>query len=220
MNPVDNRLLELSCAGLECCAETQGGQAGTEPAVDPRLRITQRGTMLRKEVLPFLLFFILLFTGCGRSSAPARMKLTPMDIPQTEREFIETARQNDPTGAGLVVDISITHEERDRISQTPPMIASLANHLEIIRFLLARKAEGNPQDNESGTAPATAAWMGNSFLALVADGVDPNTMAYAATTSVMFAVWDDRTSRPISDPRDTNGQTALNRAGIEGAKRQ
>jgi ankyrin repeat protein len=167
-----------------------------------------------------LLFFIFLFTGCGRSSAPARMNLTPMDVPLTEREFIETARQNDPTGAGLVVDTAITQEERDRPGQTPPMIASLANHLEIIRFLLARKAEGNPQDNESGTAPATAAWMGNSFLSLVADGVDPNTIAYAATTSVMFAVWEDHTGKPISDPRDMDGQTALNRAGIQGAKRQ
>lgn len=176
--------------------------------------------MLRKQILPLLLFLAFLFTGCGRGPTAARMKLTPMDVPLTEREFIETARQDDPTGTGLFPDVGMTQEERDRILRTPPMIAALANQLEIMRFLVARRAEANPQDEKSGTAQMAAAWNGNEFLSLVAEGVDPNKIAYAGMRSVMFALWEDHIDKSDPGLRDRDGRTAFMRAGVEGAPRQ
>jgi hypothetical protein len=93
--------------------------------------------MLHKRFLPLLLFLIVGLAGCGKSAADARIQLAQMNIPFTEVDFIENARQGNSQAVSLFIDAGMNLEARDRVGQTPLMTATLANQLETVRLLLA-----------------------------------------------------------------------------------
>jgi len=182
--------------------------------------------MLHKQVLPFLLFLIPGLTGCAKSGDAARMQLAQMNIPFTEMDLIENARQGNSAAVALFIDAGMNLEARDRVGQTPLMAATLGNQLETVKVLLARKADPNAHDKYGGTALMTAAWKGNKeiVLSLLGSGVDPNARANNGMTALMFAAWENQIeiSKVLleegADPdlRDKEGWTALMRADFKG----
>ncbi|HEU4387972.1 MAG TPA: ankyrin repeat domain-containing protein [Blastocatellia bacterium] len=184
--------------------------------------------MPRAPILILLPYLILSFTGCGRSSDSARFELAQMNIPYTETDFIESARQGNSTAVGLFIDAGINLEARDRVGQTALMSATLANQLETINVLLAKRADPNAKDKYAGTALMTAAWKGNkeAVVSLLARGADLNARADNGMTPLMFAAWEDHVDvvklllekGADRDLQDQNGWTALMRADFKGHK--
>jgi ankyrin repeat protein len=182
--------------------------------------------MRHTQALTFLLFLILSFTGCGKSADTARLELARLNTPFTEKEFLESARQGDSTAVGLFIDAGMNLEAKDGVGQTALMTATLADQLETVKILLAKKADPNAKDRFGGTALMTAVWKGNKeiVLSLLDSGVDLNTAADNGMTALMFAAWGNHSeiSRLLldngADPdlKDENGWTALMRADFKG----
>lgn len=190
--------------------------------------ISGEAYMLHRKSLPLLLLLIPVLTACADSGAAARMQLAQMNIPFTENDFIDNARQGNSAAVTLFIDAGMSLEARDRVGQTPLMAATLADQIETVRLLLARKANPNAHDKYGGTALMTAAWKGNDeiVLSLLASGVDLNAKANNGMTALMFAAWENHIeiSRVLlekgADPdlRDREGWTALMRADFKGHK--
>jgi ankyrin repeat protein len=182
--------------------------------------------MIRAQILPLLLFLIFSFTGCGKNDDAARLELAQMNISYTEMDFIETARQGNSTAVGLFIDAGINLEARDSVGQTALMTATLADQLDTVRVLIAKRADLNAKDNYGGTALMTAAWKGNKeiVLSLLNSVVDLNAKADNGMTALMFAAWGNHTEIVTvllekgadSGLRDKNGWTALMRAVFKG----
>src|SRR5262245_40830140 len=149
--------------------------------------------MRRVHVWPLLLLSILGFAGCGKSTQAARMELAQMNIPYTEMNFIETARQGNSTAVSLFIDAGMDLEAHDRVGQTALMTATLANQLETVSVLLAKGADPNAKDKYRGTALMTAAWKGNReiVLSLLDGGAHVNAKANNGMTALMFAAGEN-----------------------------
>src|SRR5262245_53044650 len=111
--------------------------------------------MPRAQILPLLLLLIFSFTGCGKSASAARQELAQMNIPFTEMDFIENARQGNSTAVGLFIDAGMNLEARDSVGQTALMTATLANQPETVKVLLAKGADPDAKDKFGGTALMT-----------------------------------------------------------------
>src|SRR5262245_22298376 len=140
---------------------------------------TRKVQMRRVQLSTLLMFLIFSFTGCGKRADAARMELAQVNIPFTEMDFIENARQGNSTAVGLFIDAGINLEAKDRVGQTALMTAALASQLDTARLLLAKGADPNAKDKFGGTALMTATWKGNKemVLALLANGADLNVRA-------------------------------------------
>jgi hypothetical protein len=206
-------------------AAVTAGNTQQKPASQTSATVFRKVYMPRTQIL-LLLFLSFSLTGCGKSASAARQELAQMNIPFTEAEFLETARQGNSTAASLFIDAGINVEAKDSVGQTALMTATLANQLETVKVLLAQGADPNATDKFGGTALMTAAWKGNKEIALslLAHDADLNAKANNGMTALMFAAWENHTqlSKVLlekgADPglKDQNGWTASMRADFKG----
>src|SRR5262245_4212137 len=98
-----------------------------------RTRRSTRFPMLRGQLSTFLLVLALISSGCGESSA-ARLELSQLNIPFTEMDFLEAARQGNSTAVSLFIDAGINLEAKDSAGQTALMVSVLTNQSETVRL--------------------------------------------------------------------------------------
>jgi len=209
-----------------CCSYKPEDSGGVFNGIPAAKTFISEGYMPRARSLSLLLLLICSFIGCGKSANAARQDLVQLNIPYTEKDFLEAARQGNSTAVGLFIDAGINVEARDGAGQTALMTATLTNQLETVKVLLAKGADPDAKDKYGGTALMTAAWKGNKeiALALLESGVELNAKATNGMTALMFAAWENHSeiSRVLlekgADPelKDKNGWTAAMRADFKG----
>lgn len=194
--------------------------------LDSAIRQENQLTTIRTIIFPLVCVLAVFSTGCGKSADAARFELAQMNIPFTERAFIDTVRQGDTSALALFLDAGMSTETKTYDGQPALSVAALSNQADALKLLLIRGADPNDRDKHGGTALMTACWKGNSETVntLLAERADLNTQAANGMTALMFAAWEGHAEivetllEKGADPgiSDTEGWTALMRATFKG----
>jgi len=142
------------------------------------------------RALLLLLVLSVALNGCGQRREAARLELAQMNIPFTERAFLQTAWTGNAPAVELFLAAGMNPEARTFEGQTALMLATLSSRTDTVKTLLAKGADVNARDKFLGTALMTAAGKGEAEIvrALVAKGADVNAqvLVEAADTGPFF----------------------------------
>lgn len=114
------------------------------------------------------------FIGCGGGAEKARLALAQKNIPYTERDFIENARQGSADTVALFLKAGMDPDVKINEGQTALEAATLANQSAVVKLLLDEGADKNAKNRFDGTPLMNAAAKGhveivNLLLAKKAD---------------------------------------------------
>ncbi|HKY05189.1 MAG TPA: ankyrin repeat domain-containing protein [Blastocatellia bacterium] len=190
------------------------------------IRREYQSTMTRTIILLSAFVLAIFSTGCGKGADAARLELAQMNIPFTERAFIDTVRQGDTSALALFLDAGMSTATKTYDGQPALSVAALSNQADALKLLLIRGADLNGRDKHGGTALMTACWKGNleTVNMLLAEKADRNAQAANGMTALMFAAWEGHAEvveallEKGADPgiSDKDGWTALMRATFKG----
>ena len=103
--------------------------------------------MLRNHTLPLIFVLAVYSAACGRAAEAARVELAQMNIPYTEKAYIESARQGDTATLTLFLKAGMNLEANSYDGQSAFLVATLASQTDAVKLLLAKGAGPNAQDN-------------------------------------------------------------------------
>ena len=132
--------------------------------------------MLRARIISLLILaFAVGLAGCGKGADEARLQLAQMNVPFTDRAFIENARDGNASAIELFIKAGMDTEVRNAEGQTPLHAATLASKFDVVKLLVEKGADVNATNKFQGTPLMSAAWAKDEavFNFLLASGPKP-----------------------------------------------